>query len=173
MIKFGSSMMKTKRILLAVTACLLLSLVALVAAHVMIQREIERLKPRLVEYANHRYGLDVKVDDLGYAFPDGVRSTGLRISFLGNPMVEAATATFRIRLADLFRNRSLGTRSLRSVNAEAVKVRRIGPLRADGSSPAPPALPERKHRPAERRRSCAPGPIFHPGSRHRSLDAER
>lgn len=127
-----------KRIRIVLTVGLLLSLAAVVAAYVMIQREIERLKPRLAEYASLRYGLDIRMDDLGYAFPDGLRATGLRVSFLGKPTLEAATATFRIRLSDLFRNRSLGTRSLRSVDAEAVKVSLERSAAGGWLFPAPP-----------------------------------
>jgi hypothetical protein len=136
--------MKMKRIRIAITIGLLLSLVAVAATYMTIQREIEQLKPRLAEYASLRYGLDVKVDDLGYAFPDGLRATGLRVSFLGKPMLEAATATFRIRLSDLFRNRSLGTRSLRSVDAEAVKVSIERSAAGGWLFPGPPPYPSRK-----------------------------
>ncbi len=151
-------MNSTRSRLVIATSILLLFLLSLVAAHGLIQRQIRHWKPRLSEHVRLHYGLNCEMDDLDYAFPDGVRATRLRISFQEKPLLDAAQVTVRMRLADYLKNRSPSLRILKSLEADDVNIRLERSAAGEWILPGPP-FPTRKDQPGGGRISSPPSPI--------------
>ncbi len=112
----------TTRLRIAVIVFLSLFLVVLTASYFFVRQQVRNRQPRLVEYVRLQFGLDCELADLDYAFPDGIRVFGLRITMANRPLLEAAEATFRIRVFSYLRHRSLHPRLLKSVGFQGLKI---------------------------------------------------
>ncbi|NPU83017.1 MAG: hypothetical protein HPY65_00905 [Syntrophaceae bacterium] len=138
---------------------LFLILLALVSAFGIAQRQIKLWKPRISEYASLHYGLQVEMDNLDYAFPDGVRATRLRIATLEKSLLDAEEATFRIRLMDLLWNRSVSVRILKSIDAAGLNVRLERSITGEWLVPLPP-FSSRNDESAGGKSSSPPSPVL-------------
>ncbi len=112
----------TSRRRIAVIVFLSLFLVVLTATYIFVRQQVRNRQPRLVEYVRLQYGLDCELADLEYAFPDGIRVSGLRIAMANRPLLAAAEATFRIRVFSCLKHRSLHPRLLKSVGFQGLKL---------------------------------------------------
>jgi len=98
-------------------------LLALAAGYGLIQREVTLWKPRLIDFVRLHYSLNCELDDLDYAFPDGIRVTRLKMSAPEKPLLEIAEATIRIHLFEYLKNRSLSWRILKSAEVLGANIR--------------------------------------------------
>ncbi len=112
----------TNRRWIAAVVFLSLLLVVLTATYALVRRQVKNWQPRLVEYVRLQYGVDCELSALDYAFPDGLRASGLRIAMANRPLLEAAEATFRIRLFRFLKHRSLHPRLLKSLRFQGLKL---------------------------------------------------
>lgn len=151
--------MKLTRSRIIAVIGLSLCLLTVIAAYGIIQHKIKLWKPRLSEHARLHYGLNWEVDDLDYAFPDGVRATGIRISFREKPFLDATQMTFRIHLTDYLKSRSLSSRSLKSVEAAGVNIRLERSAAGEWIVPQP-LSPSRKEEEAGAKVSSPSSSIF-------------
>lgn len=102
--------------------CLSVLLLVLATVHGIIDRQVRQWKPRLVEYVRLHYGVACELGELEYVFPDGIRTTGLKIVMPDQPLLAAAEATVRIRVMKYLRQRAVAPDLLKSIQARGLQI---------------------------------------------------